>query len=68
MLLRSMRKYGLTAEFTKDTKDFGYFKAPNSRDLVSFVVNICLSIWLRCSRARCFVVKFGSFVVPTPMR
>ena len=23
---------------------------------------------LRLSRTRCFVVKFGSFVVPTPMR
>ena len=30
MLLCSMRKYGLTKKFTKDTKGFGYFKLRTS--------------------------------------
>jgi hypothetical protein len=29
-LLCSMRKYGLTTKFTKDTKGFGYFKLRTS--------------------------------------
>ena len=38
-------------------KGFRIFQTPNFVIFVSFVVNIFLPIWLRRSRARCFVVN-----------
>ena len=45
---------------------FRIFQTPNFVIFVSFVVNIFLSIWLRCSRARIFVVKASYRVLIMP--